>query len=180
MRVITGSARGRNLKTLEGRRVRPTSQRVKEGMFSAIQFRVAGAKVLDLFAGSGQLGIEALSRGAVFATFVDSAKESCAVVRDNIEATGFQRKSHVITADAVRFAATSREAYDIVFADPPYLTVDAAALLDVVGRILTEDGILLLETDDEAELPETAEGLELVKKYRYGRTAVRLYRKAGE
>ena len=182
MRIISGQYKHRLITPPSNCKARPTTDLAKESLFNILENSIdfESVKVLDLFGGTGQLGIEALSRGAVFATFVDSSKESCAIVRENIAATGFQRKCHVINADAIRFAATARERYDIVFADPPYLTEDAAAVLEVVGRILLEDGLLLLETDDDTDLPETAEGLELVKKYRYSRTAVRLYRKAGE
>ena len=180
MKVITGTARGRSIRTLEGNAVRPTSQKVKEAMFSAIQFWVEGARVLDLFAGSGQLGIEALSRGAVGCTFVDMARESCGVVRDNLRSTGLGKDSKVVMADAVRFLASSYETYDIVFADPPYRKGIAESLVMAVGDVLSENGIFVLETEEDAEVPDEAPGISLQKKYRYGKTNVRIYRKAGE
>ena len=120
MRVITGSARGRKLKTLEGVDVRPTTDRVKEAVFSIVQFDVQGAAVLDLFAGSGQMGIEALSRGAKLAVFVDSSKRSLEVVRDNLKTTGLAPSSRVVTMDYKSFLAGTRDQFDIAFLDPPY------------------------------------------------------------
>ena len=103
MRVITGSARGRRLKELEGMETRPTTDRVKEGMFSAIQFEIEGRKVLDLFAGTGQLGIECLSRGASHAVFVDAAKESVQVIRENLQKTGLNQTSTLLQSDAIAY-----------------------------------------------------------------------------
>ncbi len=180
MRVITGSARGRNLKTLEGLSVRPTSQKVKEAMFSAIQFYIEGASVLDLFAGSGQLGIEAMSRGARDCTFVDLAKESCAVVRENLRATGFDSAARVVMGDAVRYLESAGSGYDIIFADPPYRLDAGPKLLERVSGALRDGGLFLLETEEEAGLPESAGSVLLFRRYRYGKTAVRIYKKAGE
>ena len=105
MRIITGLARGKRLVTPAGREVRPTPERVKEAVFSALQFEIEGRRVLDLFAGSGQLGLEALSRGAQSATFVDVSETSVSAVKKNVEATGFSDKCRVIRADFAAFAA---------------------------------------------------------------------------
>ena len=122
MRVITGSARGRKLITLEGDDVRPTTDIVKEALFSIIQFEIEGRKVLDLFGGSGQLAIEALSRGADSAVIVDLSKKSVEVIKQNLEHTGFSKKAVVVQSDALSFLSRRTEKYDIAFIDPPYLT----------------------------------------------------------
>mgnify|MGYP002675531026 CR=1 FL=1 len=115
MRVITGTARGRVLRTLEGEDVRPTTDRVKEAVFSIIQFEIEGRRVLDLFAGSGQLGIEALSRGADSATFVDMSKDSLATVKYNLEHTKLGDRAKVIQTDALSFLKLTKDRFDIVF-----------------------------------------------------------------
>ena len=120
MRVITGSARGRKLKTLEGLDVRPTTDMVKEAVFTIIQFRVPYASMLDLFAGCGQMGIEALSRGASRVVFVDSSRQSQAVIKENLTATGLMKQSRVIADDVVSFLSHASDKYDIIFLDPPY------------------------------------------------------------
>lgn len=136
MRVITGTARGRVLRTLEGEDVRPTTDRVKEAVFSIIQFEIEGRRVLDLFAGSGQLGIEALSRGAASATFVDMSKDSLSAVKYNLEHTKLGDNAKVVQTDALSFLKLTKDKFDIVFLDPPYassLVVDSMKLLsDVV------------------------------------------------
>ena len=121
MRVIAGSARGVKLATLPGGDVtRPTQDRVKEGMFSAVQFLLEGARVLDLFAGSGQLGIEALSRGAARCVFIDENRAACAVVRQNLKAAGLYEKASVAESSAERYLAACRESFDLILLDPPY------------------------------------------------------------
>ena len=121
MRVITGSARGRKLVTVEGTDVvRPTADSVKEAIFSAIQFEIEGRTVLDLFAGSGQLGIGALSRGAAECYFVDSAAVSIKAVRQNVESTGFEDSSHIMNMPFSAFLKSTRATFDIAILDPPY------------------------------------------------------------
>ena len=119
MRVIAGAARGILLKTPEGLRTRPTAERVKEGLFSAIQFEIPGARVLDLFAGTGQLGIEALSRGAKSSVFVDAGSEACRLVRENLQRTGLTSQAQVVQADYLQFLARCQGPFDIIFLDPP-------------------------------------------------------------
>ena len=139
MRVITGTARGRVLRTLEGEDVRPTTDRVKEAVFSIIQFEIEGRRVLDLFAGSGQLGIEALSRGAASATFVDMSKDSLSAVKYNLEHTKLGDNAKVVQTDALSFLKLTKDKFDIVFLDPPYassLVTDSMKLLsDVVAEL---------------------------------------------
>ena len=180
MKVITGKYRGRMLYTLEGRDViRPTGQKAKEGLFSAIQFKIPGAKVLDLFAGSGQLGIEALSRDASSCVFVDNNRNSANVIRKNLEMIGAGKEARIVFDDAQRFVNRTKEKYDIILMDPPYSLELSSELINDLGRITEEDGMVLCETEEYEEMPETAGELVLRKKYKYGRTLVWLYDKNG-
>ncbi len=177
MRVITGSARGRSLITLEGGDVvRPTTDRVKEALFSIIQFELEGRRVLDLFAGSGQLGIEALSRGAEKCTFIDADAKAIDVIQKNLEHTHLKEKSIVLKADSLTYIRTTTDVYDIILLDPPYANGSlqkALALLD--GRVAA-GGVVICEMPLKEEIPETAGGLELFKRYRYGKTELAVYR----
>lgn len=177
MRIITGKARGRRLITLEGNDVRPTTDRVKEGIFSAIQFDIEGRKVLDLFAGSGQLGLEALSRGAAKAAFVDSSSKSLRVINQNIETCGFSDCSRVYAGDALSFLSRNSDVYDIVFLDPPYDTNLIERVLDILPGHLSKFAVIICETDIKKELPENVGELEIYKRYRYGKTAVTMYKR---
>ena len=123
MRVITGKARGIVLKTPDGMLTRPTADRVKEALFSIIQFDIPAANVLDLFAGTGQLGIEALSRGAKSAVFVDERDDACKLVRENLKRTKLDNQGKVVRSDYLAFLKTTKETFDIIFLDPPYAEV---------------------------------------------------------
>ncbi len=176
MRVITGSARGRKLITLEGDDVRPTTDIVKEALFSIIQFEIEGRKVLDLFGGCGQLAIEALSRGAESAAIVDKSKKSVEVIRKNLETTGFTRKAVVINSDAISFLSARNDRYDIALLDPPYSKGILQQALEKVPRVMNEGGVIICEAPFNEELPEKADNFILQKKYRYGKTGLFLYR----
>ena len=132
MRVITGLARGRKLKTLEGDSVRPTTDKVKESIFNIIQFEVEGRNVLDLFSGSGQLGIEALSRGANGCVFVDSSRASLKVTEENIKAAGFEKSARTVLSDSLSYLDRTRERFDLAFLDPPY---KAGLMKDALERL---------------------------------------------
>lgn len=177
MRVITGIARGKNLKTLDGNDVRPTSQKVKEAVFSAIQFDIEGRRVLDLFAGSGQLGIEALSRGAKNAVFVDNSSASVKIINQNLESTGFQANARVYSGDYASFTAMSRDVFDIVFLDPPYQKGLLVPALKSVLPLMSDYGIIVCEYPPEVEIPQSIGGFEVAKTYRYGKINVSVYRK---
>ena len=159
MRIISGSARGTRLVTLEGDNTRPTLERVKEALFSMIQFEIAGARVLDLFAGSGQLALEALSRGAADADAVDSSNEANRIIRQNVEKTHMAQKCRIwkMTSDAFLRANAGRRKYDLVFLDPPYakgLIPDALASLHK-GGMLADGAVVVCElsaSDNEADL----------------------------
>jgi len=178
MRVITGSARGRRLETPEGLETRPTSEKAKEAIFSAIQFEIEQATVLDLFAGSGQLGIEALSRGARLAAFIDSSVEAYNAILNNLIATGLKKSSRVAKMDALSYLKTTRDRFDIIFLDPPYASGLAAQALPLCAKIATESGVIICETDNGVELPEEVGDFVLAKKYKYGRSCFFMYRRA--
>jgi 16S rRNA (guanine966-N2)-methyltransferase len=178
MRVITGISRGAKLSTLEGEDVRPTSDRVKEAIFSMIQFEIEGRNVLDLFAGSGQLGIEALSRGAVSCTFVDQRNDAAAMIKQNLMNVKLFDKAKVLTSEAVAFLKYSKNIYDIVMIDPPYSQGLVTAVLPFVAPLMSPQGAIICEVAKIDELPETAGDFVLVNKYFYGKTAVGLYRKS--
>lgn len=176
MRVITGSARGRKLKTLEGDSVRPTTDKVKESIFNIIQFDIEGRRVLDMFCGCGQLGIEALSRGAASAVFVDISRASIAVTEDNLAATGFRGVSKTVLANSLEYLDRTSEIFDIAFLDPPY---HAGIMDDAIERVaphMAEGGIIVCETGEREVLPEDIEGF-TSKRYKYGKIAVTVYRK---
>lgn len=176
MRVITGSARGRRLITLEGDDVRPTTDIVKEALFSIIQFEIEGRKVLDLFGGCGQLAIEALSRGAHSAVIVDASKKSVEVIRKNLETTGFTKQAVVINSDALAFLSKRSEKYDIAFLDPPYSKGILEKALERISDVMNEGGVVICEAPFKDELPEKAGTFQMTKKYRYGKTGLFVYR----
>ncbi len=178
MRVITGSARGRKLFTQEGKQVRPTTDRVKEAIFSIIQFDIEGRTVLDLFAGSGQLGIEALSRGAAFAVFVDSSKEAVEVVKKNLIHTDLAQNARVINKDYNTFLLDKGETFDIAFLDPPYSKGIPEKALPLVAGRMSEHGIILCEHPDEEAMPPEVGGFTKNKDYRYGNTVITVFRRA--
>lgn len=153
MRIITGSAKGKKLASLEGEATRPTSERIKEAVFSSIQFDVEGRRVLDLFAGSGQMGLEALSRGAEKVTFIDLSREAMEIVKQNARTTGFFDASHFLVSDWRNYIrkASGREQFDLVFVDPPYAMeccADAANYL-VEKELIIPGAIVVLESGEE-------------------------------
>ena len=177
MRVITGEARGRKLVTLEGEDVRPTTDRVKEGMFNIIQFDLEGANVIDLFAGAGQLGIEALSRGAKHCTFIDSANRSVEVVKQNLKTVGFEKRASVFCGDAKMYIGLSKDNFDIALLDPPYNKNIIDAVLPKKKKKMTDYGVILCESELREVLPETAGEFSIYREYRYGKIKLTAYRK---
>lgn len=176
MRVITGTAKGCRLDTLPGQDTRPTGEKVKEGLFSAIQFELEGRRVLDLFAGSGQLGIEALSRGASTCVFVDRNPAAVAIIRGNLQRANLAAQSQVVGAEAVTFLAHLKEPFDIVFLDPPYKAGLLPTLLEQIVPHVNEGGVIICESDDETTLPERVEKFTLHRTRRYGRIFLWYYR----
>ena len=180
MRVITGIARGRKLVAPEGLDVRPTADKVKEGIFSAVQFELEGARVLDLFAGSGQMGIEALSRGAERAVFIDSSLRSIRCVNENLRNTGFERQSEVINRDSYDYIKLTSQTFDIIILDPPYRYNHIANILPFAAKKLRDGGIIICEYETEADEPAAPEGMRLRKTYRYGKINVTIFCKPSE
>ena len=179
MRVITGKARGVALKTPEGMQTRPTADRVKEALFSIIQFEIPCARVLDLFGGTGQLGIEALSRGAQSAVFVDASDKACALIKENLKRTKLQDCGKVIRSDYMEYLDRCREKFDIVFLDPPYAEVFLENALKRLTEIdiLQSGGIIIAERPLDKELPWVFPGFTRSKDYKYGNILLTLYRK---
>lgn len=180
MRVITGTARGIQLKTPEGMVTRPTTDRVKEAMFSIIHFDIPGARVLDLFGGTGQLGIEAISRGAKHAVFVDAGEPACRLIKENLKKTKLEGQGRVVRSDYLEFLSRCRESFDIILLDPPYAEVFLENALKKITEIdiLAENGIIVAERPLGKELPWEFAGFDRSKDYKYGNTLVTIYRKA--
>jgi 16S rRNA (guanine966-N2)-methyltransferase len=175
VRVIAGEWGGRRLVAPPGAATRPTSDRVREALFSVLGERIGGARVLDLFAGSGALGIEALSRGAAAATFVDSAAAALKALRANLEALGAE--AVVRKADAVRFAtnaAAAGDQYDLVFLDPPYRLAGrlGAQLSAILPAVLAPGGAVVAESDRREPIELS---LPLLDERRYGDTLIRIH-----
>ena len=181
MRVISGTARGRRLNGLQGMDTRPTTDQVKESLFNIIQFDIAGAQVLDLFAGTGQLGIEALSRGAEWCVFVDQRREAAALIRENLRTTQLTEKARVVQGNGLDFVKNCREKFNRIFLDPPYQTdlLDLALKSILEFDILGNHGIIVCESARERELPALAPPYERGREYRYGKIKLTVIRRLG-
>ena len=177
MRVIAGLSKGHNLKTPSGLNTRPTTDKVKGSLFSMLTGNIAGANVLDLFAGSGALGIEALSRGAEKCVFVDSSPEAKACIRDNLNHTKLSAKAETVQSDSFLYLKHCCEQFDIIFLDPPYHTgfVASAVMLICEKNLLKKGGLLRVETDN-GELDGTDfDTLICIKNKKYGRISLKIY-----
>lgn len=176
MRVITGTARGRRLREPEGRAIRPTTDNVKEAVFNTIQFDIEGRRVLDLFAGTGQLGIEALSRGAAAAVFVDESSEAVRLVRENLARCGLA--GQVVQTESIGYLSGCGR-FDIIFLDPPYDTglLDRAIQTVIRFDILADGGIMVCESRREKALPALAPPYYLLREKNYGKIKLTLYGK---
>ena len=181
MRIISGSARGRKLKEPQGLDTRPTTDKVKESLFNIIQFELEGRRVLDLFAGTGQLGLEALSRGAEHCTFVDRRQEAAALVRENIGLCRFEDRAQVVQEEAQAFLRACRERFDVVFLDPPYKTDLLDQCVEKITRfdILREHGIIVCESGADQSVPALTSPYEAGREYRYGQIKLTVCRRAG-
>lgn len=177
MRVITGNARGVKLNTPDGLEVRPTTERVKEAIFSIIQFELEGRVFLDLFAGSGQMGIEALSRGAEKAYFVDMNRNSLKIAEDNLIKTKMTGRAVTVNKSAESFLNTNRNRFDIAFLDPPYNKQIIPAVLPLLEPFINDGGTVICETEENEILPEKVGNLEMYRAYNYSKTTVTVYRK---
>jgi 16S rRNA (guanine(966)-N(2))-methyltransferase RsmD len=183
MRIIGGISRGRRLAGPRGLNVRPTADHVKEALFNILADRMAGARFLDLFAGTGNIGIEALSREARQVTFVESSPAVGRVLLANLQVCGFGHLADVRLMTVSRFLKQCREpAYDIVFLDPPYQTQEAERVLPSLGRdaIIRANGVVIVEHFHKSPLGDRIGHLSLVKTYRYGDTCLSVYRSVRE
>lgn len=184
MRIIAGSAKGRVLKSLKGRAMRPTMDRVRESVFGMLGERVRGARFLDLYAGAGTVGLEALSRGAEAATFIESHRPAGRVIEENARRCGFESRSRVIIADVGRGLAVLRregERFDLVFVDPPYGSGELGGAMARLGQwaeMVSEGGLVLVQRSRHEDAGEQVGGFEKVRSMRYGETVVDLYRAA--
>ncbi len=179
MRVISGTARGRRLLQLQGMETRPTTDQVKESIFNIIQFDIEGRRVLDLFGGTGQLGIEALSRGAESCTFVDQRRDAVQLIRANLKQCDLSERAKVVQGDSMGFLSTVTVPYHLVFLDPPYggeLLENALKKLAEID-MLSENGIIICESPTDQILPELSAPYRKGREYRYGRIKITIYRK---
>ena len=176
MRVITGKARGRRLREPKGMDIRPTTDMVKEAVFNILQFELEGARVLDLFAGTGQLGIEALSRGAAEAVFVDGSSAAVKIVRENLKLCGFEAR--VLQGDAIGYLP-SLGRFDVVFLDPPYDSGLLEKALEVIENVdlLSNGGIIVCESRREKSLPDLEPPYRKTLARRYGKVCLTVYKK---
>jgi len=181
MRVISGTARGRKLKKPSGFDIRPTSDIVKEAVFNIIQFDIEGRRVLDLFAGTGQMGVEALSRGAGSVVFVDSKADAVKLIKENLRLCGFSDSATVCLSDALKFLEHG-DRFDVIFIDPPYDTPLAETALRKIIEFdkLNTNGIILCETRADAAPPRDLPPDFLLKEYRYGSVRINRIMKVEE
>ncbi|MDL2293914.1 16S rRNA (guanine(966)-N(2))-methyltransferase RsmD [Ruminococcaceae bacterium OttesenSCG-928-D13] len=180
VRIIAGEARGRKLATLPGQHTRPTLERVKEGIFSAVQFWLPGARVLDLFAGGGQLGLEAVSRGAAGCTFVEQDAKAAALIGQNAKAVGLEDRCRVTRSEVYAFLARGAGQFDLILMDPPYHEGFYPGVLEAAAKVAAPGCLALCESEPEAQMPAEAAGFVLEKQYRYGTVLVSRYKMTAE
>ena len=176
MRVITGLKKGKRLDSPKGLDVRPTGDKIKEAIFSMLQFDLENCKFLDLFAGSGQMGIEALSRGAACATFVDASRNSVRVIKNNLTATDLTNCSNVYNTDANTFFKKNNDIFDIAFLDPPYNKGILQEVLPSLVSFVDKDGYIVCESPEDDILPEKVGEFVVFKRHIYGKILVTTYR----
>ena len=182
MRIISGNLRGRKLMDLSGNDIRPTPDRVREAVFNILGQRVRDARVLDLFAGTGALGIEALSRGARHAVFVDGAATSCGIIQKNIDQCHMGQQSTLIHQDIMGLPfphALTEAPFDLIFMDPPYGRGHVETTLAKAGFIdlLASDGIIIAEQSFKEPLAKVSNGLDIYRQKKYSKTFISFLRK---
>jgi 16S rRNA (guanine(966)-N(2))-methyltransferase RsmD len=185
MRVITGIAGGRKLKSPEGEAVRPTTDQVKQAIFNILQFDLEGRRVLDLFGGTGQLGIEALSRGASYCLFADASRKSLNLVKQNLDHCKVEEETRIAAGDyskvlkslAGRIEDGREEPFDIILLDPPYDAgfLDEVFRLIAEGGVLSSGGIIVAEHRKQIEMPDELYGFTRTKERRYGVVKLSIY-----
>ena len=178
MRVIAGKYKGRKLESPENYDIRPTTDKAKEALFSILMNDVPGSRVLDLFAGTGSLGIEALSRGASECVFADHGRQATALVRQNLASCGVQEQARVMTGDYRKVLSSLNGSFDIILMDPPYGRDLLPEAFELIRRqdLLAEGGVIVCEHRKEEELPEEIEGYIREKERRYGIVKLSIYR----
>ena len=176
MRVITGISRGRKLVTPPGDDVRPTTDSVKESVFSIIQFSVEGRTFLDAFAGSGQMGIEALSRGARSAVFLDSSKKAIAVIERNLKVTNLQQFATVICADSVAYLKNTTREFDVAFLDPPYNRGILQEIMPIIAQRMKKTGVIICESALNDKILQKYYKFTLDRERTYGKIRISTYR----
>jgi len=182
LRIIAGQAKGRKLNSLKGRKTRPTSDRVKEALFSMLSSIVVNKEILDLFAGTGNLGLEALSRGAFKATFVDKDKSALNLLKSNIKLLEFEERAEIYLADAfkaLKMFGKAKKKFDIVFIDPPYgeNLYERIIISLLCDKVLNKESIVVIEHLSQLHLREKYNGLSIAKSRRYGNTCITIYTK---
>lgn len=180
LRVISGNAKGHKLKTISGTATRPTTDRVKESVFNIISRFIVGARVLDLYSGTGNLGIESLSRGANFATFVDNSKGCLLTIKQNLLHTKLSDKSSIISMDvfvALKKLSKENRKFDIIFLDPPYNKnlADETLKCLVESDIIEQGGMVIVEHGYKEDVPQQVEFLKKIRYQKYGDTIVSFY-----
>ena len=176
MRVITGSARGKKLTTLPGDDVRPTADRIKEALFSSIHFEIEGSTVLDLFAGSGQLGIEALSRGAAYAVFCDKMPDAVNTVKKNLAACEFSKETYEVNnTDFLGFLSRTNKKFDFCFLDPPYEAGYYEDALNGLSGVMKNGGVVFCEHPVDVKLNDGYGKFKKIKDYRFSRILISKY-----
>ena len=179
VRIISGSARGRAIVAPPGEKTRPTQDYVRESLFNIIRWDLEDARVLDLFAGTGQLGIEALSRGAKSAVFVDQREDACKLIKENLRRTKLEQDAKVVRMDYLDYLKRTKEKFDIIFLDPPYAEVFLENALKCITEIdiLQSGGIIVAERPLGKDLPWDFEDYTRSKDYKYGKVLLTIYRK---
>lgn len=175
MRIITGTARGIKLNTLDGEATRPTAERIKEAVFSKLQFDIEGRRILDLFSGSGQLALEALSRGAAEAVLIDNSADAIKIIRENAAKTKLEDMCRIYRSDALDFIKRNKgERFDIIFLDPPYSSQIYLPILNglLEYEMLKPTSIIVCESDREIFDDTLQKKYEIIKTNKYGRTII--------
>lgn len=179
MRIISGSRRGHKLHEFTGQDVRPTTDRVKESIFNLVQGYVPSSRVLDMYAGSGALSFEALSRGAAYAVLLDNDPKSIEIIRKNVSELGFYEMCQIRNISCFDYAKSTNDSFDVIFLDPPYNKglIEPTLMAIAENNLLNPDGIIVLESDN-TDFKSEFSGLEMIKQRRYGRTFITIYKNA--
>ena len=178
MRIVGGEFKGRTLVEFKGEEIRPTSDKVRESLFNILQNRIYGCRFLDLFCGTGAMGIEALSRGAKEVTFNDASRKSLEILNKNLEKIKVQKGYKISNCDAERFVASCSEPFDVIYIDPPYKSGLGIKALNSILPAISSDGIIVYE--EEQQFEGEIKGLKVVDKRKYGRAHLTFFIKEEE